>query len=76
MRADSVGEDVQVIVIDDSRASPGSSSKPLSKHHEVEQIHSMVERGAGETVRKGRDDGTLDPRKVLRLFRVDQKKLS
>jgi len=36
----------------------------------------MVERGAGEKVGKGGDDGTLDPRKVLRLFRVDQKKLA
>jgi len=36
----------------------------------------MAERGVGETVRKGGDDGTLDPRKVLRPFRVDQKKLA
>jgi len=36
----------------------------------------MAERGAGEKAGKGGDDGMLDPRKVLRLFRVDQKKLA
>jgi len=74
LRADPVGEDV--IVIDDSRASPGPSSKSLPKPHKSEQSRTTVERGTGEKVSKGGDDGTLDPRKALRLFRVDQKKLA
>lgn len=69
VRADSVAEDI--IVIDDSRASPSLSSKPLPKLHKGEQNRT----GTGEKVSKVGDDGTLDPRKVLRLFRVDQKKL-
>jgi len=74
LRAGSVGEDV--IVIDDSRESPSPSPKSLPKLHKSEQNRTMVERGAGEKVSKGGDDGTLDPRKVLGLFRVDQKKLA
>ena len=75
LRAGSVGEDV--IVIDDPRASPSPSSKSPPKLHKGEQNRTMmVERGASEKASKGADDGTLDPRKVLRLFRVDQKKLA
>jgi hypothetical protein len=46
------------------------------KPHKGEQNGTMVERGAGEQVSKDKDDGTLDLRKVLKLFRVDQKKLA
>ena len=74
MRAGSVGEDV--IVIDDPRASPIPSSKSTPKLHKGEQNRATVERGAAEKASKDADDGTLDPRKVLRLFRVDQKKLA
>jgi len=69
LRASPVGEDV--IVIDDSRASPGPPPKSPPKPNRT-----MAERGAGEKAGKGGDDGMLDPRKVLRLFRVDQKKLA
>jgi hypothetical protein len=74
LRASSVGEDV--IVIDDPRASPSPSSKSPPKLHKGEQTRTMAERGAVEKASKGADDGTLDPRKVMRLFRVDQKKLA
>jgi hypothetical protein len=66
LRAGSIGEDV--IVIEDSNAA--SPSKSLHQHHNDKVI---AEKEA--KVGKGREERTLDPR-MLKLFRVDQKKLA
>jgi hypothetical protein len=71
LRAGSIGEDVIVIEASSATASP---SPP--KHHNREH-RAMTEREAdSEKVSKDKDESTLDPRKVLKLFRVDQKKLA
>jgi hypothetical protein len=68
LRAGSIGEDV--IVIDkDSRAAAGPS-KPLTEDHD------SVKRETENVMSTGGDEKMFDPRKVLKLFRVDQKKLA
>lgn len=68
LRAGSIGD---VIIIEDSRAVEGPS-KYVSEHHN--SAHGAI--AEGETEKSGRDERTLDPKKVLKLFRVDQKKLA
>jgi hypothetical protein len=70
LRAGSIGDDV--IVIEASSAAGPSGSLP---EHDNRGNRVMAERKA-EEVDNGRDEGVLDPKKVLKLFRVDQKKLA
>lgn len=73
LRAGSIGEDVIVVEASSATASP-SRSPP--KHHDRGH-RAMTEREVdSEKVSKDKDERTLDPRKVLKLFRIDQKKLA
>ncbi|KAH9998137.1 peptidase family C78-domain-containing protein [Russula compacta] len=65
LRAGSIGD---VIIIEDPRAVEGPSNYVSEHHNGV-----MAEE---ETEKLGGDERTLDPKKVLKLFRVDQKKLA
>jgi hypothetical protein len=73
LRAGSIVEDVIVVEASSATASPSRSSP---KHHNRGH-RAMTEREAdSEKVSKDKDERTLDPRKVLKLFRIDQKKLA
>lgn len=65
LRAGSIGDDV--IVVEDPRAMAEVVPEPYRNGREV-----MGER---ET-KVGRDEKALDPKRVLRLFRVDHKRLA
>jgi len=71
LRAGSIGDDVIVIEASSTAAGP-SGSLP---EHDSRGSGVMAERKA-EEVGNGRDERVLDPKKVLKLFRVDQKKLA
>ena len=71
LRAGSIGEDVIVVEASSAVAGP---SKPLPKHHN--RRHRAMAGRETEKVGESRDERTLDPRKVLKLFRVDRKKLA
>jgi hypothetical protein len=71
LRAGSIGDDVIVIEASSAAAGP-SGSLP---EHDNRGNRVMAERKA-EEAGNGRDERVLDPKKVLKLFRVDQKKLA
>lgn len=72
LRTGSIGEDV--IIVEASGATACPSRSPPEHHKRGHRA--MAERETdSEKVGKGKDERTLDPRKVLKLFRVDQKKL-
>jgi hypothetical protein len=68
LRTGPIGNDVIVIEDSDSEVVSG----PLKSVSQKER-GGMTE---DEAEKVGRDERTLDPRNVLKLFRVDQKKLA
>ena len=73
LRAGSIGEDV--IIVEASSATASPSKSPPERHNRGHTA--MTERKTdAEKVGKGKDERKLDPMRVLKLFRVDQKKLA
>jgi hypothetical protein len=70
-RADPIRDD-NVIVIEDSEPEEGGSKVEPQQRHEGRQ-RTKVDKGCAKT---GESEKVLDSKKILKLFRVDEKKLA
>jgi hypothetical protein len=70
-RTGSIGDDVIVVEDSDPEVVPGPSKSVSQRDNSGHGVMTEI-----EAEKVGGDERTLDPRKVLKLFRVDQKKLA